>query len=202
MPNEQSNRVLGAVMAGGESTRMGAPKPSATLAGRPLISYPLAALATAGIEAVVVAKEGTPLPPLDIPVWQEPDQPVHPLRGIVTALERAGGRPLVVCGCDTPLVSAELVMHLANTQAAVVLPRAGGRLHPLLARYESTVAEQLSAALADERSIHEAIAALDPLVIEEQELRRFGDPERLLFNVNTPADLARAEELLAQRDAS
>jgi GTP:adenosylcobinamide-phosphate guanylyltransferase len=33
--------------------------------------------------------------------------------------------------------------------------------------------------------------------VGEHELRRFGDPERLLANVNTPDDLARAERLLA-----
>jgi GTP:adenosylcobinamide-phosphate guanylyltransferase len=36
-------------------------------------------------------------------------------------------------------------------------------------------------------------------VVEEAELRRFGDPARLLFNVNTPEDLAEAERLLAPR---
>jgi GTP:adenosylcobinamide-phosphate guanylyltransferase len=40
------------------------------------------------------------------------------------------------------------------------------------------------------------VASLDPYVLEEEELAAFGDPERLLFNVNTPADLARAEELV------
>ena len=29
-------------------------------------------------------------------------------------------------------------------------------------------------------------------------VRRFGDPERLFFNVNEPADLERAERLLRQ----
>jgi GTP:adenosylcobinamide-phosphate guanylyltransferase len=33
--------------------------------------------------------------------------------------------------------------------------------------------------------------------VEEEELLRFGDPGRLLANVNTPDDLARAERLLA-----
>jgi len=32
--------------------------------------------------------------------------------------------------------------------------------------------------------------------INEPKLRRYGDPERIVFNVNTPADLARAEKML------
>jgi molybdopterin-guanine dinucleotide biosynthesis protein A len=33
--------------------------------------------------------------------------------------------------------------------------------------------------------------------VGEAEVRRFGDPERLFFNVNTPADLETAERLAA-----
>jgi GTP:adenosylcobinamide-phosphate guanylyltransferase len=43
------------------------------------------------------------------------------------------------------------------------------------------------------------VAELDPVRIGEEELQRFGDPEKLLFNVNTPDDLRRAEEMLAPR---
>ena len=35
----------------------------------------------AGLEAVVVAKPGSPLPPLDVPVWPEPEQPGASARG-------------------------------------------------------------------------------------------------------------------------
>ena len=48
--------ALGVVLAGGRGSRLGGAKPTAELAGRPLISYPLAALAEAGLDAAVVAK--------------------------------------------------------------------------------------------------------------------------------------------------
>ena len=41
-----------------------------------------------------------------------------------------------------------------------------------------------------------ALAALDPRELVEDELRAFGDPPRLCFSVNTPADLRRAEQWL------
>ena len=53
---------LGAVLASGRGSRLGGAKATAELGGRPLISYPLVALAAAGIEAVVVAKGDTELP--------------------------------------------------------------------------------------------------------------------------------------------
>src|SRR6185436_2118715 len=89
---------LAAVLAGGRSTRLGRPKATAPLGGRALIDHPLTALADSALETVVVAKRDTELPELEVPLWSEPDEPAHPLLGIVTALERAA-RPLLVCGC-------------------------------------------------------------------------------------------------------
>jgi molybdenum cofactor guanylyltransferase len=183
-------------MAGGRGTRLGGPKAAVELCGRPLIAYPLAALEAAGIEAVVVAKSDSVLPKLAVPIWHEPDEPAHPLCGIVTALERAGGSPLVVCGCDMPFVTPALITKLAESEHRLVLPHAGDRLHPLLGRYDPELLESLSPALASSRPLQEVVAALDPALIDERELSSIGDPERLLFNVNTPGDLARAEELL------
>src|SRR6202012_6288367 len=98
------------------------PKPTAERAGRPLISYPLAAHTAAGLEAVVVAKPGTALPSLDvgIDVLAEPAEPVHPLAGIVAAL-RQMGRPLVVLACDFPFVPPALLPALADAPESVVV---------------------------------------------------------------------------------
>ena len=48
----------------------------------------------------------------------------------------------------------------------------------------------------EQRPLHEIVTELGAVRINEPKLRRYGDPERIVFNVNTPADLARAEELL------
>jgi molybdopterin-guanine dinucleotide biosynthesis protein A len=189
--------VLGAILAGGRATRFGQPKATASLGGRPLLEWPLRALEAAGIETVVVAKADTVLPPNAAPVWEEPDQPVHPLAGIVTALEQADGRAVLVCGCDLPFVSPALAAYIAGFEAPLAIPRAGDRLQPLFARYTDQVLPALRAALGQERPLHETLAGLGPAIIDEPELRRLGDPARLLFNVNTPDDLARAETMLA-----
>jgi molybdopterin-guanine dinucleotide biosynthesis protein A len=175
------------VLAGGAATRLGGSKAKVELAGRPLIAYPLAAFAAARIEAVVIAKPGTELPPLDATVVTEPDEPTHPLLGFVTALEHAGGRPVVTCPCDTPFVTADLITQLAGaTGTAAVYD--GERLHPLIARLEPADAEPLRDALREYRSATASIEALHPTLIRVD--------EREVVNVNTPDDLARAESLI------
>lgn len=188
--------MIGALLAGGRGTRMGAPKATIELGGRLLLEHPLNAFLHAGIDAVVVAKVGTSLPPLPLEIWREPDEPTHPLLGIVTALEHADGRAVLVCGCDMPFVSPGLLTTLATTDGRLVVPQAGGRLHPLLARYGPELLEPLRDALDQLGPLQETIAQLKPTLIDDAALHDLGDPALLLFNINERADLEQAEKLL------
>jgi molybdenum cofactor guanylyltransferase len=170
---------------------MGEPKAKASLRGAPLITWPLRAMHDAGLEAIVVAKRGSDLPPLEVPLWIEPDEPSHPLTGIVAALEQ-GRRPLVVCGCDLPFVPATLIAALASREETLVAVEADGRLHPLLGRYDPRLVADLRAARDAQRSMHAVVEELGGTTLDA---RSFGDPERVIFNVNTAADLRRAEEI-------
>lgn len=187
---------LGAVLAGGRGSRLGGAKPTAELAGRPLVEYPLASLREAGIEPVLVAKPQTELPPLDCPVLREPARPVHPLSGIVAALREASGRPLVVLACDMPFAAPPLLAALAAAPEPLVVPAPGGALQPLQARYAAELLEPLAAALAAEEPLRRTVSALRPRLLSDAELAPFGEPDRLFFNVNDGEDLARAARLL------
>ena len=171
---------------------MGASKAGVALAGTPLIQYPLRAMLAAGLDAVVLAKPRTDLPPLEAPVWTEPEEPSHPLTGIVAALEQ-GRRPLVVCGCDLPFVPADLLAHLAERTEPLVAVEAAGRVHPLIGRYAPELLGDLRDARDARDPLQDVVSNLRGKLLD---VRRFGDPAVLTFNVNTPADLARAQELL------
>jgi molybdenum cofactor guanylyltransferase len=180
------------VLAGGRARRLGGAKATAQLGGRPLVAWPVAALRAVLDEVVVVAKRSTPLPPLDVPVWVEPDEPRHPRAGIVHALERANGRAVLACACDLPLVTPLLVRTIAHAEGTVaVVPRAGGRLQPLLARYEPAALAALSAAPADE-PLTATVEALGPSVLDIADDGAF-------TNANTPEELAEIAQGIARR---
>jgi molybdopterin-guanine dinucleotide biosynthesis protein A len=181
--------VIGCVLAGGLGRRLGAPKASAMLAGRPLISYPLAALAEVCGRVAVVCKADTELPQLELERWDEPDEPRHPRAGMAHALERATG-PVLVCAADMPFVTPAACAVVAGalrsgTQAAVA--SCDGRLQPLLAAYAPGSLAILRAAPADE-PLTRTVEALMPTRVEVE--------PRVAFNVNTPEDLAEAERML------
>jgi molybdopterin-guanine dinucleotide biosynthesis protein A len=188
--------ALGAVLAGGRGRRLGGAKAKVELAGRPLVSHSLAALEAAGLEAIVVAKPDTELPPLGCPVVREPELPRHPLCGIVAALREAGGRAVVVLACDMPLAAPALLERLAAAGEPLVVPAPGGRLEPLQARYGAALLPALEAALAREEPLRRTVAALVPRRLGDEELARCGDPARLFLNVNDDADLRLAERAL------
>jgi molybdenum cofactor guanylyltransferase len=175
---------------------MGSPKAIVELASRPLVSRVVSTVGSAGLDPVVVAKPDSPLPKLDCRVLSEPSEPHHPLTGIVTALGASAGRGVVAVACDMPLVPSKLLTWLAQLEEPVAICEVGGRLEPLLGRYSPEVCERLEESLDTGASMRDAVAALEPYVIAEDRVARFGDPERIFFNVNTPDDLAEAERLL------
>jgi molybdopterin-guanine dinucleotide biosynthesis protein A len=191
------NVPVGALLAGGRGRRIGGDKATVQLDGRPLLSYPLAALRQALAEVVVVAKRDTELPPLPagVAVWREPDEPRHPLTGIVHALRMAHGRAVLVCAVDLPLVTASHLRRLAETEpegAQAVVARAAGRPQPLLAVYAPSALAALEG-LERDVSMHDAVAALRSRELD------VGDDDAVLFNVNAPEDVLRASALLRTR---
>jgi molybdopterin-guanine dinucleotide biosynthesis protein A len=188
--------AIGVVLAGGAGRRIGGDKAIVELEGRPLLLYPLNVLRAVLDDVAVVAKQSTVLPGLDgeVAIWLEADEPRHPLAGIVHALRCARGRPIVVLAGDMPFVTRGLVAALARERsrgAVAVVPRAGGRLQPLCARYEPGALTTLAAAdLA--APLRDVIAGLSPRVLDWPD-------EEPFFTVNHPEDILQAAALLSGR---
>ena len=213
------SQAIVAVLAGGRGTRLGGAKSTVPLAGTPLVEHVLAAARDGGIEAVVVAKRGTELPSLAERVIDEPDEPRHPLCGILTALDyaaqRGTGCAVLALACDMPFLPSALLRWLAALEGPVVL-EIDGALQPLPALCVTAQRPALRESLARERSLRSALgrcpasdtrsalgarSAPDTRparVVTARELVRFGDPRRMLFGVNRREDLALAESLLAE----
>ncbi len=194
------NARRAAILAGGLSRRMGRPKPTVELAGRPLISYPLAAARAAELEPVVVAKADSELPALDCEVLIEEAGAAHPLHGIVAALE-SSGEPSVVVACDVPLVPPALLKELASRDAPLVVP-ADPRPQPLVARWDPSLLDRLRQALTTGEPLVRLVAELGAEAIAGAELRAFGDPAEMFANVNDQAGLKLAERLLGPQSGT
>jgi molybdopterin-guanine dinucleotide biosynthesis protein A len=132
-------------------------------------------------------------------VVAEPEEPTHPLAGIVAALRHAGG-PVVIVGCDFPFAPPALLRALAEAPEPLVVPAPGNEPQPLLARWSPELLPDLEEALALEEPLRRTVASLAPRLWDDAELARFGDPARAFLNVNTPDDLARATAFVASTE--
>ncbi|MGH2836220.1 MAG: molybdenum cofactor guanylyltransferase [Solirubrobacteraceae bacterium] len=174
------------ILAGGRGSRIGGHKALVLLGGRPLISYPIDAAQAAGLAVVVVAKATTNLPPLDIPLLLEPDEPTHPLLGIITALEHHAA--VIAIPCDMPLLrSAELAALAAMPDdLATLWPN-----QPFPSLYRRALLPQLREALEANQPMRAMQA--QPLLAPASAT---SNDSAAQISVNTAADVARAEALL------
>jgi molybdopterin-guanine dinucleotide biosynthesis protein A len=124
-----------------------------------------------------------------------------PLAGIEAGLLAARHRPVFVAAGDMPFLTGDLVEHLLGLlteEISAVVPYVGGAIHPLCAAYGREIRPRVSAAL--DRGVRSVRGLLEELprvwYVGEEELRRCGDPNLLLTNVNSPEDLSRAWAVL------
>ena len=197
-PLNRGSPPVGLILAGGPGTRIGGGKPGVALQGAPLLHYPLRALREVLGDVAVITKPQMELPRVEgAMVWVEPEHPAHPLLGISEALALAGGRPVLVCPVDMPFISARLLGALASADGggrAAVIASCRGQPRPLVGRYHPSAAQLLAEAARDRAPLEQAIAGLEPKLVEVED-------EVELFDVNTPDDLLLASGLLDKRRA-
>jgi molybdopterin-guanine dinucleotide biosynthesis protein A len=122
------------------------------------------------------------------------------LVGLHTALASAAPKNILVVACDMPFVTVGLLAALRARLADgvfAVIPETVEGLHPFCAAYASRCLPLVEAALdAGELRMTAAIDRF-PMVrrLGATDLAPLGDAHRLLFNVNTPDDLAEANRM-------
>ena len=185
-----------AILAGGEGRRLGGIDKSAiVIEGRSILERQLSLLRPLTPHLLLVAGNGSRVPVSDIPSVIDHIAGAGALGGLYTALMEAPTEQVLVIGCDMPFLTAPFVEHLVELgrHADVAVPADAAGRHPLCASYTRRIAPTLKARI--ERGELRILDALDGMNVREvgsAELAPFNRDGRLLLNINTPEDLARA----------
>jgi molybdopterin-guanine dinucleotide biosynthesis protein A len=190
------------VLAGGESRRMGRDKLLLEVCGVPLLRRVRDALAARCAEIIVVGEDPVRLEG----VRRIPDERpggLGPLAGMEAGLTAARNRLVFVAAGDMPFLSADLIGYLLERLqgrgVSAVVPRHRGGMHPLCAAYDREILPHVRAALdGGVRSVREFLRDVGSVEYVGEELRRFGDPDLFLMNVNSPEDLDRARAICGE----
>lgn len=198
--------ILGVILAGGRSTRMGGgDKGLRVVGGQRLLDHVIARLAPQVADLAINANgDAARLAEFGLPVLPDslPDHP-GPLAGVLAGLDWAAGQgaqAIVTAAADTPFFPRDLVVRLQAAAGAKGLclsasPDETGRLqrHPTFGLWPVALRDDLRTALTGGlRKIvlwtdaHDAGRA----VFDSQPFDPF-------FNVNSPEDISLAEALVA-----
>lgn len=180
------NRLLGAVLAGGRSTRFGSDKAQADLGGHSLLSHATEALARHVDRIVICGRDVGGMTCLA----DRPTPGLGPLGGINAALHHArenGFAAVMTTGCDMPRFPDELADALVGEGPAVLSGQHLAGFWPV--------------ALADDLDRHLAATNNRSLLgwIDRLDVRIITLPDIIMPNVNRVSDLeALAKELRDQ----
>ena len=193
----------GVILAGGQALRYdGRPKGLELVHGRRIIDRVADALSAACDSLLLIANDQA------APTWL-PAVPCHAdvrrdqgsLGGIHAALSHARTAVLVVAW-DMPFVPSALLTHLralgANHDAAVPESTSRRGVEPLCAYYGPACLPMIDARLdAQDRRVVSFFGDVRVARLPLHDVQRYGDPEVMFSNVNSPDEL-----LIAQRHAT
>jgi molybdenum cofactor guanylyltransferase len=187
-----------AILAGGQSARMGTDKAFVRVLGRPLIEDILAQLSGLGAETLIITNRPADYAYLGVPLFEDVRPGKGALGGLYSAVYCAAQPHVLAVACDMPFVVRPLLDHLLSLapEADAVVPRLAGEAEPFRAVYSRACLPAMEAALdAGKMRVISFFGAVRVRWVDEPELDRF-DPRHLsFFNVNTPADLETARRL-------
>ena len=194
--------LTAAILAGGRSTRFGGRDKSALVVdGRTIFDRQVSELSQIAGEILLVGGtiESGPRPGVTPIADLIPG--CGPLGGVHAALSVARGERVIVVACDMPYVSAPFLAYLAGlagdpAEFAAIVPQTERGYHPLCAVYTHAVIAPIERRLAAGHfTMMDLLADVRLRVVAGEEIARFGDPHRLLANVNTPAEHESLEAL-------
>ncbi len=184
--------VLGGVLIGGRSRRMGRPKHLLTLAGATFLERVTAALAPVSGGVVLLGGGEVRRGARQAVRLADPPGLEGPMAGILAALRWAPEHAWVIAACDLPRLTAAAVAWLLAQRAPgrwAVIPRGPSGVEPLLAVYEPQARPALE-------RLAERGARAPRLLAEHKRAWLVTPPPELAGcwdNVNTPEELAACE---------
>jgi molybdopterin-guanine dinucleotide biosynthesis protein A len=193
----------GVILSGGLNSRFdGKDKAFINVGGRRIIDRLLDVFSDLFEEIIVVTNHPQHFLKLDLTIVTDIFDLRSSLTGIHTGLFYMKNPFAFFSACDTPFLKKELVEVLIQQieqKIDIIMPETAAGSEPLCAIYSKRCLKQAKDHLkADKVKIQWAFRSNRIKKIPEKQLRLV-DPElRSFININTPRDLARAEEVVSE----
>jgi molybdopterin-guanine dinucleotide biosynthesis protein A len=188
-------RAAGAVLAGGRSRRMGAPKDSLPFGTESMLQRVVRLLGETVQPVAVVARTGQQLPalPSSVLIAHDRRQDCGPLEGLAAALEclQPYAEVVFVTACDAPLLRSQFVRRMIALSEGfdIAVPRVNGFCEPLAAVYRTDLLEKIQDLLAGApSSLSVLFERFRTRYVAAEELSDVDPRLQSLINLNHPTD--------------
>lgn len=198
----QRHKLRGAiVLAGGDSKRLGRPKPLLDLGGVTLVERAVSRLTPYFEEITLVTNNCGLFAHLPVKVAGDvlTECPKTPLRGIHAGLTVSDLSWQFVMACDMPFINLRLIHFMDSLRDGydAVVPRVGEYYQPLHAFYSRSCLEPVRCQLdKGGGKVTAFYKQIKVRYVEAEEIRAFDKDERSFFNINTWEDLKKAEKFI------
>lgn len=193
--------VTGVVLAGGRSTRMQSNKAFIEINGKRIIDNVLGKLTAELDEVIIVTNE-----PQEYVKYSNDKVRVvtdiipgkGPLSGVHSGLIHTSNNIILTVACDMPFLNMDMAKYMIEVagESDVVVPIIGNNMEPLFAVYQRKCLQVIERELKQGHlKISRVYELLDILYIQEETIKKFGDPNVLFYNVNNRDDLRKAQEM-------
>lgn len=197
-----SEPVTTAILAGGQSRRMGTDKSFILLHGRPLIQHVIDRASQLDMPLILIANDIERYQQFDLPVYRDAIPGAGSLGGVYTALTYSETEYTLCLACDMPQVNPALLRYLMTLTGSydVVAPRVNGVTQSLHAIYHRRCLPAMHEHIQQGKlKISDVIELLQTRFVEDAELSRF-DPEGASFmNLNTQRDVAQFRRIKIEK---
>lgn len=180
-----------AVLAGGDSKRMGKNKAFLELGGERLIDLIVSRLSKLFAEVFVVTNDPGKLSYLPVrleeDIYKQGEK--NSLRGIHTALNKASYFSCFVTACDMPFISLSLIKYMSDytKEYDLVTPKLDGYYQPMFSFYNKKILPVIDEALMKRK--YKITSLFKELKTKEifADIVSLYDPKQLSFiNINSP----------------
>lgn len=192
-------KITGIILAGGENLRMGKNKAFLVVNGQRIIDRTKKLFAELFDEVLMVTN--SPLEYLDLNLRLVSDlcPGKGSLGGIYTGLFYASHSHAFVAACDMPFLNKALIGHLIALSPGydIVIPKTDDGLQPLHAIYSQKCLRFMEDLLRkDDLKIIDFFSKIKKREVPTEEILPIDPRLASFFNVNTPEDLAYAQDYL------
>jgi molybdopterin-guanine dinucleotide biosynthesis protein A len=191
--------ISAAILAGGQSRRMGTDKSFILLEGRPILEHVLSHVRTLELPTILITNSPQQYSAYNLPIYTDILPGQGSLGGLYTAIQRSAADFTLCVACDMPFLNTALLRYLlglCSTDWDVIVPRIGGNLEAMHAIYNKTCLEPIqNQIVAGNLKASGFFDKVNVRYVEEDEIRQFDPALRSFINLNTPDDLAAVDAL-------